>query len=197
MSDLDSIFEGIDNAKPITNWTKNLAVGTHVVVLTEYRRKESQKEMGNILEADFIVLESDVHMEGEERGWAWFIDAPGWTGKYNKYRAKDFLMQMGKCIGDNRDTKAIGADFVSKAQKGRGTQIKVVVTPVMGDDGQPRRRTNGDVISNAEWIPIQQTLDDVKQMRAQLEGDEEPQKAPPPPPPAATTVQNKLRALKK
>lgn len=196
-NDLDAIFEGIDSAKPISTWTKNLQPGTHVVVLTEYRRKKSDKEMGNIIEADFIVLESDVHDEGETRGWAWFIDAPGWTGKYNKYRAKDFLQQMGACIGDERDTKAIGADFVSKEQKGRGTKIKVVVTPVMDDNGEPRRRKNGEVIANAEWIPIEQTLDEVQEMRAQLEGegsDEEQEPEPPPPPPKKTGLN--LKALK-
>jgi hypothetical protein len=199
-NDLDAIFDGIDAAKPISTWTKNLGVGEHVVVLTEYRRKQSDKEMGNIIEADFVVLESDVHEEGEARGWAWFIDAPGWTGKYNKYRAKDFLQQMGKCIGDERESKAIGADFVSKSQKGRGTKIKVVVTPVMDDDGQPRRRKNGEVIANAEWIPIEQTLDDVKEMRAQLEGeggaDEEQEPEPPPPPKKETKTGLNLKALK-
>lgn len=181
MGEYDAIFEGIENAKPISTWTKNLAVGTHTVALAKYRIKKSDKEMGNIVEADFVVLESTAHEQGEKRGWAWFIDAPGWTGKYNTSRAKDFLKEMGKCIGDSRPTKDIGADFVSKKQNGRGTQIKVVVTPVFNDDGSPKLRKNGEPVTNAEWTAIPQSLEDVAEMRSQLDeldgdaADDEPE----------------------
>lgn len=182
MGEFDAIFEGIENAKPIASWARNLGVGEHVVVLTKYKVKKSEKEFGNIVEAEFVVSESTVHTEGEERGWAWFIDAPGWTGKYNQARAKDFLKEAGKCIGDERTSKEIGADFVAKTQKGRGLQLKVRVTAVMGDNGEPRLRKNGDPITNAEWTAIPQSLEDMAQMRAQLDemlGDEpEPEPEP-------------------
>lgn len=194
MGEFDAIFEGIENAKPISTWAKNLGIGTHTVVLTGYRVKKSEKEFGNIVEADFVVLESTTHTENEERGWAWFIDAPGWTGKYNQARAKDFLKEAGKCIGDERSTKEIGADFVSKKQAGRGLQMKVVITGVLGDDGQPRLRKNGDQITNAEWTAIPQTLADVAELRAQLDGGAaEEEEAPPPPPPPAKKLGTGLK----
>lgn len=185
MGEFDAIFEGIENAKPIASWARNLGIGEHTVVLNNYRVKKSEKEFGNIVEADFIVMESTVHAEGEERGWAWFIDAPGWTGKYNQARAKDFLKEAGKCIGDERTSKEIGADFVAKKQAGRGTVLKCVVVGVLGDDGKPRLRKNGEQITNSEWTAIPQTLADVAELRAQLDGDAAEKEAPPPPPPPA------------
>lgn len=182
MGEFDAIFEGIENAKPIASWTRNLGIGEHTVVLNGYRVKRSEKEFGNIVEADFVVLESSVHEENEERGWAWFIDAPGWTGKYNQARAKDFLKEAGKCVGDERSTKEIGADFVSKAQKGRGLTLKCRVTPVLDDAGKQRLRKNGEPITNAEWTAVPQSLTDIAELRAQLEGDSEPAPAPAPEP---------------
>ena len=180
MGEFDAIFEGIENAKPIASWTRNLGIGEHTVVLNGYRVKKSEKEFGNIVEADFVVLESTVHEENEERGWAWFIDAPGWTGKYNQARAKDFLKEAGKCIGDERTTKEIGADFVSKAQKGRGTVLKCRVTPVLDDAGNQRLRKNGEPITNAEWTAVSQTLEDIAALRAQIEEGAEPEPEPEP-----------------
>ncbi len=166
--DIDAVLDEVNEAGPVGGSIPNLGIGTHTVLLSRYDFKESKKDKQLYVDADFVVLESDVHDEEETRGWAWFPQAKGWGKTYQSAYLKEFQKAMGQCIGDERETKEIGRDLCSKAQKGRGTRIKVVISPQTDRSGNPKGK-DGVVYTNAKWIPIEQTLDDLRETRALLD----------------------------
>src|SRR5260221_9978662 len=109
--DLDNIFDGISRSKPINDFAQRLDVGKHTLALKRFAVKKSQKDGTPILEADFVVLKSNVHAEGDTRGWAWFIGQSGHAGAYAESRARDFIAAVGKSVGDTSDAKVLGVQM--------------------------------------------------------------------------------------
>src|SRR6187401_1829739 len=104
--DLSSVFSGVENAKEIGGFTSRMGIGSHTLLLKRFQVKESQKGKGKIVEADFLVLESNTGNAGETKGWAWFIGAPGWAGTYEESRLKAFAGVVGASIGDTSPVSA-------------------------------------------------------------------------------------------
>jgi hypothetical protein len=168
MDQYGGVFAKIGAAKPINNYAQRLAPGTHRIAIERFQVKKSSKDQSNIIEADFHVVSSTEHPEGETRGWAWFIDMPGWSGTYEQARAKEFIAACAACIGDQRDTTVIGAEMASPNQFMRGIVLDVLVTVQTNKDGSPKSGKNG-VYTNAEWKPITQTPQNVAETRAALD----------------------------
>ncbi len=165
MGDYDSILNGVNEANVGGSYTDRLPLGTHDLVLKEFRVKTSKKDGAKIVEADFLVLGSDSKEApaGSVFGWAWFIDSKGWGGTYAKSFLKDFFVQAGDCIGDTRDPQTIGGDLLCPAQKGRGLNLKAVV--------KNGKKTNdkGEPFVEVAWKAIPQTLEQVAETRAGLD----------------------------
>ena len=156
--EIEDALEGINDAPPIASWTPNLKLGNHPeLALVGYRLKNTLKA-GRVIEADFRVLKSDVHKEGEIVGWSWFIDGKGWGGTYAKSRNQMFTTSMGECIGDDRTVREIGKDLFQG--KGLGIVIACQVTLAV-KAGVVQKRADGTDITNAEWRPISQSAEDV------------------------------------
>ena len=201
----ENIFDGIARAKPISSYEARLPVGHHKIALKRFGVKKSEMGSGNILEADFMVLESNTLTVGETRGWAWFIDSQGLAGQYEQSRAQDFLATIGKCIEDTSPVTAIGASLVNPSQPGRGIVIAVEITAQANKDGSPKLNPKtGAAYTNARWAPVKQDGESIVAIRAQLDRMENgmpstvaaptttaalPQAAPPPAPaPAAAAA---------
>ena len=168
MDQYGGVFAKIGAAKPINNYASRLAPGTHRIAIERFQVKKSTKDQSNIIEADFCVLNSTEHPAEETRGWAWFIDMPGWSGTYEQSRAKEFIAAAGACIGDTRDTTIIGAEMASPGQPMRGIVLDVEVTVQHNKDGTPKTGKNG-VYTNAVWKPLPQSAQDVANTRAALD----------------------------
>lgn len=183
-NEFDSVFGGVENAKAIGGFASRLGIGMHRLALKRYQVKKSSKGMGNILEADFVVLDSkgaNPHEVGETRGWAWFINASGWAGAYEEARAKDFIQTVAACIDDTRPVRAIGGDLAGPAQAGRGLVIEVEISPQTGKDGAPKKNAKGETYTNATWKPVKQSLADIGAGRRtldEMDAGEKPAPAP-------------------
>src|SRR3990167_8162031 len=94
---LTNAFLGAENAKALNSFTPNFINGEHTVLLKRFNVKESAKGKGKIVEADFVILESNTDTPKTTRGWPWFIGAPGWQGTYAESRLKEFLECVAKC----------------------------------------------------------------------------------------------------
>lgn len=169
MGEYDNIFGSIARSKPINNFAARLGLGKHRLALKAFRVKQSQKGQGPILEADFVVLESNTHQPGETRGWAWFIGAQGWAGTYEEARAKEFIGTVGACIGDTRDVQAIGSDLADKSQPGKGITVDCEISPQTNRDGSPKTNAKGETYTNATWASVKQDGAQVAATRATLD----------------------------
>ncbi len=180
----DQIFQGIANAKPISNFTQRLGAGRHTVALLRYSPKPSQRQgQGPIVEADFMVLESTNPAEvGQKRGWAWFISSQGYAGAYEQARAKDFIEAVKSSIDDTRPVADVGGDLSAANQPGRGLVLTVDVVMQFNNDGSPKMNKKGQQMSNATWGARKQTFDDIKAVRAKLDEMEASAPAPAPAP---------------
>jgi hypothetical protein len=202
-SDIDKILDEVNDQEPLgTGYTPRLGVGTHTVLLSRYGIGENL-DKSKKFEADFVVLESKMHPEGQLRGWAWFVQQPKWGGQYERDNNREFLETAGQSIGDTREPKYIGADFLSDAQKGRGTKFRVTVVERQTKDGKPYTTKKGEIMTNAKWQVVPQTLEDIAEARATLDDiqgvttDPEPVAAPEPTPAPAPAATSKLGGLKK
>lgn len=164
MSDLTSLFSGIDNAKALGGFTPNLENGSHTVVLTRFNVKTSQKDNTKIAEADFKILESDSDKPDAVKGWPWFIGASGFQGDYARSRLKDFAEAVQKCIGDSSAPSATIAALADEKQAGRGLVLKCRVY-----NGKPRKDGNG-YYQEIKWESVTQSLEDIAKVRAVLDG---------------------------
>ena len=184
--EIEDALEGINDARPIASWAPNLEVGVHQeLVLVSYKIKPTLKA-GRVIEAEFLVIVSDVHKPGEIRGWSWFIDGKGWGGDYAKARNQTFTLEMGKCLDDERlnepnAVKLIGRDLF--LGKGLGVCIGANVT-VAVKKGVVQKREDGSTITNADWKAISQTAEDVNntivefKLAPQTEDDDDEEPAP-------------------
>jgi len=176
MSDvLVNAFLGAENAKALNSFSPNFANGEHTVLLKRFNVKESAKGKGKIVEADFHILASNTEPVDATRGWPWFIGAAGWQGTYAEARLKEFLTAVAACIGDTSPISQIGAMLAGPAQAGRGLAIKVHVF-----DGKPKKAPATGFYQEIRWIPVTQTMEDIKAGRALLDGDGAAAPAPAP-----------------
>lgn len=165
--DYKAIFRGVANAKPINNFAPRLGVGRYQVALSRYGVKDSQQNLGAIIEAEFVVTET-----GERRGWPWFVGSQGWAGAYEEDRAKTFLKTIAESLGSEEDLDVIGAALASDEQQGRGIILDVEVTPQLNKDGSQRVNKKNEPLFNATWFAMAQSLEDVAAMRAKLDEHE-------------------------
>ncbi|MGN6106817.1 MAG: hypothetical protein ACTHU0_17040, partial [Kofleriaceae bacterium] len=93
MTQYASIFGAIMRSKPMSRYAPRLPLGTHRIVLKNYRTKQSDQNMGTILESDWMVSGSSNSelSEGDTRGWPWFIDGGGYAGTYAQTNAKECI----------------------------------------------------------------------------------------------------------
>jgi hypothetical protein len=167
MSDLVGIFKGAENAKELQGFAPNLPNGEHTLLLKRFNVKDSNKGMGKRVEADFLVVESSApDLVGTTRGWPWFIGAPGWQGQYAESRLKEFLTAVATGIGDTSPISTIGAGLAGDAQLGRGMMIKCSIV-----DGKPRKAPGTGFYQEVSWIPVTQTLDDIKRGRSYIDAE--------------------------
>ncbi len=169
-SEIDAVLDQVNDQEELSGgFLPQLGVGTHEVLLSQYQMRELV-DKSKVIQADFVVVESTVHAEGEARGWPWFPQAAKWSGVYNRDANKKFIKTCGECIGDKRDSKAIGGDFFSKAQKGRGLRLKVTVTPkINAKTGEQMTTKKGQLMTDANWRVFPQSLADMAEARAQLD----------------------------
>jgi hypothetical protein len=166
-TDLDAIYDSIENAESPGGHLPRLGIGTHVIQIDAFRGKPSKKQMGTILEADFVVESSNVHAPGEKRGWPFYPQAPGWLGVYEKDRVKQFYGAIDGSLGlPPRPTKETGGALTSGSL--RGLRLQVTVEQAYGDDGQPLRDKKGRPITNAMYSPIKQSMQDVQATAAKM-----------------------------
>jgi hypothetical protein len=174
MTDYNNIFKTIGSAKSMGGgYAPRLGLGHHRLALKSYRVKDSTKGQGQFLEAEFVVINSTTHEQGESRGWVWFINAPGpWGPAYEQDRAKKFLEAVGACVGDESSVDVIGANLAGADQAGRGLVIEVDITP-QGGKSAGKVNSRGEPYTNAFWKPVKQTIDDIAASRAELDGMKE------------------------
>jgi hypothetical protein len=171
MKDYSNIFTGIAKAKSMGTggYAERLGIGTHRVALKSYKVKESTKGQGNFLEAEFVVLSSNTHKEGETRGWVWFINAAGpWAPAYEQDRAKKFLEAVGACVGDDSPVEVIGGNLAGPDQAGKGLILEVTISP-QGGKNAGKMNSKGEPYTNIYWKPVPQTLDQLAEQREMIE----------------------------
>lgn len=189
-NDYSGIFGTIGRAKSMGGgFAPRLGLGKHRLAIKSYKVKDSTKGQGQFLEAEFVVVNSTVHQQGESRGWVWFINAPGpWAPAYEQDRAKKFLEAVGACVGDSSPVEVLGAALAGPDQAGVGIILDVEIVPQGGKNaGKVNQR--GEPYTNAFWTPVKQSLDDVAASRVEIEGMETQAPAPSPvqaPAPQAT-----------
>lgn len=180
MGQFDQIFQTILNAKPTSSFLPRLAAGRHKLAIKRYAPKNSQSNMGVILESDFVVVESSSIPPGEIRGWPWFIQAQGWSGTYEQDRAKQFLAAVAQSVpGGATDGLALGDELTNG--KWCGLLVLCDVSQQLERDGStPKRDKKGQPTFNATWSAIPgQTLESIAAMRARVDQVQGPAAASP------------------
>lgn len=167
---LAKVFGKINKAKPISSFLPRLPVGNHRLGITRYAVKENQEKTGNILECDFVVLQSSTLKRGERFGWAWWPDAPGkYAGQYEEARAKEFLVVVGKSIGDDRTPEEIGIELAGIDQPGVGISVDVTVSNQVARNGTPKTNDKGEQYTSALWKAVSQDGDAINATRELIE----------------------------
>lgn len=185
--DYSGIFGQIGRAKSMGGgYAPKLGLGSHRLALKSYRVKDSTKGLGQYIEAEFVVVNSSTHAQGETRGWVWFINSSGqFAAAYEQDRAKKFLEAVGACVGDDSPVEVIGANLAGPDQAGKGLIIDCNVVPQTGKNaGKTNQR--GEPYTNIYWNPVKQSLEDLAASRAEIEGMEPAAPAPSPEPQAKT-----------
>lgn len=161
----DDLFARLAAQAKSGNDFNRLGLGRHTVVIKRYYVKPSDKNKNKqIIVAEFIVMKSDTHKQGESREWAFF---PGSDDHgLAEGRAIDFINTVGACIGDNRGPVEIGRSMYGANQTGRGVMLNVEVTE--------RTSKKGQTYQNAKWQPIAQTLEQVAASRRQVDAIDPP-----------------------
>ncbi len=170
MNDYSNIFSGIAKSKSMGGgYAQRLGMGHHRLAIKSYKVKDSTKGTGQFIEAEFVVVQSTTHEQGETRGWVWFINAQGqWGAAYEQDRAKKFLEAVGACVGDDSPVDVIGANLAGPDQAGRGLIIEVDITP-QGGKNAGKLNQRGEPYTNSFWKPVTQSIDDIAASRAELD----------------------------
>lgn len=171
MGKYENLFEQVGKARTLNNWEPSIPEGKHQVALVKYGGKTSGKDKTVFLEAEFIVLKSDKVHAGARYSWPWFINRADEFG-YTSSRAKDFLLTLQKCIGNEQDVAAFGSalaeDFDGDEPQGYGIVVDVAVTGVVDAKGEPRRGKKGNEVFNAAWTAVPQSEADLTLTRTKL-----------------------------
>lgn len=176
MSEFDKLFDDIMHAKPVGNYLPRLPVGRHLLAIKRYNGKNTDRGMGVILEADFVVLQSNTLKPGDLRGNPWFPQAPGEQGNYESARVVEFLAAVGGGVGDPRSTKMIGASLVDGTYV--GVQILAEVTAALEKDGvtQKRSKKKNEPMFNISWGSVpNQTQETVSAVRTHIQTIQAPE----------------------
>lgn len=180
MGKYDHLFVSMQNAKPISMYAERLPNGNYVLALKRFGIKPSDKELGNIVEAEFVVVQTDnpTIKVDEVRGWAWFPNSPGWAGKYDEARCTEFIKNVIETTGDDRQVAEVGSDLYDDGQPYKGLLVAVSITR-----GKPNNNIPGEYYQNAKWLPVEgQDQDMVAAQRQQIEALEKVQAAAAPAP---------------
>lgn len=173
MGKYETLFEQVGKARALNNWEPSIPEGKHQVALVKYGGKTSGKDKTVFLEAEFIVVETDNEKVrvGARYSWPWFINRADEFG-YTASRAKDFLLTVQKCIGNEEDVSLFGSalaeDFDGDQPQAYGVVMDVAVTPVKDAKGLPRRGKKGNEVYNASWLPVPQSEADITVTRKKL-----------------------------
>lgn len=158
-----ALFAAVATAKPMNNYADTLPEGRNRVTLLHFGLKESQKNEGTIVEAEFDC-------NGVTRGWAWWPERTGWSGAFNKDRLQKFIKAVAESIGDTRGIEDVMGSLADIQQHGRGIVLDVEVLPALDKDNKPVVRKDGSQAYEATFKMIKQTLDDVAAVRAKFDG---------------------------
>lgn len=188
-NDYSGLWATVGRAKSMGGgYAPKLEIGNHRLALKNLKVKDSTKGLGQYVEAEFVVVESTVHAQGESRGWVWFINASGqFAAAYEQDRLKKFCEAAGACLGDNSPPEVIGAALAGPDQNGMGLIIDCSVQPQTGKNAG-KTNSRGELYTNIYWKPVKQSLEDLAASRAELESMEPaaPVVTTPPPAPAPT-----------
>lgn len=196
MGKFKATFGKVMRSKNTSQFADRLPDGIHIVLLTKFQPKNSDKELGVIVESEFIVESTNLPsstdpkeppLVGGKRGWPWFIEQKGWGGTYEADRNKKFIATCGECLSSEEDLNAIfeivktidpeaeelnveslGDMMSDDSQPLRGIRLKVEVTPKM-KDGVRVKDSKGKPLSDAEWSAIPTTLDEIFAQREKLD----------------------------
>ena len=160
----DHLFKKMQEAKSLHTWAEQLPIGEHALTLLRYQGKESEKEDGTIVEAEFEVIESTTLEPGAIAGWAWWPMAKGFRGAYSLMRGKEFVAACAECVGDDRPVTDAGASLISDAQPGRGLTIVANVVR-----GKPHKTLPGEFYTEVTWSAVPQTLAEIAEKRKDLD----------------------------
>lgn len=130
------IMAQLGAAKPLANYGERIGIGTHLLALKEYGSRTTT-ERGEILAADFVVLESTTHKPGTLIGCAWFIQDRGWQGEREISRAAVFLKEL-LGIEDAATMAREAIKLRDKSQPGTGIVIKCMGVKRKGDFVDPK-----------------------------------------------------------
>ncbi len=168
--DYSDIFGKIANAKKISTFAPKLELGRHKVAIKQYKVKASQKGAGPMIEAEFVVLESNVHDVGESRGWCWFISSPGFAGQYQESFAKDFIKVVGQSVGSDANESDLGKMLASADQPATGIVIDVEIRAQTGTkkDGSARVGKDGTPYTDCVWKAVAPEMQDPEGMKAKM-----------------------------
>lgn len=181
MGKFAGVFSGISNAKPMGGFLDRLGLGKHKIALTRFAVKTSESDGQTILEADFQILESSVPgLAGSYRGYPWFLDAAKHGKDYERDRAKKFIEAVIGCFTDANDKAAL-ANLCQQITPGSAGIDVQTFGDLMAYDEQPlsgvvliaditerHNKKKDKTYSNAEWISVPQTLQQVLERGAQI-----------------------------
>lgn len=194
--DLGKEVVGPDGSPDPETWEKSKD-GLHEVAINGFRVRKT-REYGNIVEAEFVVLESNAHERGTIRGESWFIQKTGDEGKYSRMRlracGKAVVAALGGDPADESEISKILTDLADapKAEDwcfdGRGIRLVVTTEATVTKKNKKCIRNNSYAacakIQTAEEIQALKGLIDAKKIFAPAK----PSGAPPPEPVAGATA---------
>lgn len=168
--DYSDIFGKIAQAKKVSTYASKLGIGRHKLAIKKYGVKPSQKGAGPIIEAEFMVLESNTHTVGDSLGWAWFISSPGFAGQYQESFAKDFIKVVGQSVGSDASESDLGKMLASPDQPATGIVVEVEVRAQTGlkKDGTARVGKDGTPYLDADWKAVAPELQDPEGVKAKM-----------------------------
>ncbi len=168
MSKYKALLKTIADAEDRDQRAPDMPVGRHEVILTSYSINESKQNMGAIIRAEFLLPET-----GATAGFAWFPNAQGWAGTFSQQDAKAFLGAVAQSIGSDQELDDVADNLLDDEQPGRGIRL-VVEAWQASKDGRPVTTKKGQPIIRAKWFPVEQTLEDIAAVRAELESTPAP-----------------------
>lgn len=153
-----------------------LPEGNHVVALRTFRGKDSEKTPGNyFFYAQVEIVASDVPglQAGEAHEWPWFVNKPGWKGRYEADRMRDFtitLIQCAQALGDTRAADEIADNIEDQPDLYAGLMLNVCVRKALNHKtGQVMPLSDGSGhVMEALWSPAEQNPEIFQTLNAKI-----------------------------